>query len=166
LLFFSPKSFVFPSHIKKIKIKVYKTVILPVILYGCETWSLNLREEYRQRVFEKRLLRRVFGPKREVDGLWIKLHYYELHSLYYSPNIFRVIKARRLRWARHVERMEEGRCVYRVLVGKPEGKRPLGRPRNRWEDNIKLDLREIQIDGANWIRLARIGSNGGLLGTR
>jgi hypothetical protein len=82
---------------------------------------------------------------------WRKLHNVELHNLYSSPNIVRVIKSRRLRWAGHVARMGEGRDVYRVLVGRPEGKRP----RRRWEGNIKLDLREIGIDGANWIRLAQ-----------
>jgi hypothetical protein len=90
-----------------------------------------------------------------LDGSWIKLHNDELHSLYSSPNIVRVIKSRRLRWAGHVARMGEGRGVYRVLVGRPEGKRSLGRPRHRWEDNIKMDLREIQIDEANWIRLVQ-----------
>jgi hypothetical protein len=83
------------------------------------------------------------------------LHNDELHNLYSSPNIVRVIKSRRMRWAGHVARMGEGRGVYRVLVGRPEGKRPLGRPRRRWEDNIKRDLREIRIDGANWIQLAQ-----------
>jgi hypothetical protein len=82
------------------------------------------------------------------------LHNHKLHDLYSSLNIVRVIKSRRMRWAGHVARMGEGRGVYRVLVGGPEGKRPLGRPRRRWEDNIKIDLREIRIDGANWIRLA------------
>jgi hypothetical protein len=81
------------------------------------------------------------------------LHNDELHSLYSSPSIVRVIKSRRLRWAGHVARMGEGRGVYRVLVWRSEGKRPLGRPRRRWEDNIKMDLREIWIEGANWIRL-------------
>jgi hypothetical protein len=137
------------------KIKMYKTVILPVVLYGCETWSFTLREEQRLRVFENRVLRRIFGPQREEDGSWRKVHNDELHSLYSSPNIVRVTKSRRLRWAGHVARMGEGRSVYRVLVGRPEGKRPWGRPRRRWEDNIKLDLREIGIDGANWIRLAQ-----------
>jgi hypothetical protein len=84
-----------------------------------------------------------------------KLHDDELHKLYSSPNIFWVIKSRRMRWAGHVARMVEGRGVYRVLVGRPEGKRTLGRPRRRWEDNIKMDLREIGIDGANWIRLTQ-----------
>jgi hypothetical protein len=95
------------------------------------------------------MLRRIFGPKREEDGSWRKLHNDELHSLYSSPNIVRVMKSRRMRWTGHVAHMEDGRGVYRVLVGKPEGKRLLGRPRRRWEDNIKLDLREIGIDGAN-----------------
>jgi hypothetical protein len=105
------------------------------------TWSLNLREEHRLRVFENRVLRRVFGPKREEDGSWRKLHNDELHSLYSSLNIVKVIKSRRMRWAGHVARMGEGTGVCRVLVGKPEGKRPLGRPRRRWEDNIKMDFR-------------------------
>jgi hypothetical protein len=83
------------------------------------------------------------------------LHNDELHNLYSSPNIVRVIKSRRMRWAGHVARMVEGRGVYRVLIGRPENKRPLGRPRRRWEDNIKLDLREIGINGANWIQLAQ-----------
>jgi hypothetical protein len=96
----------------------------------------------------------TFGPKREEDGSWRKLHNGELHSLYSSPNIVRVIKSGRMRWAGHVVGMGEGRGVYRVLVGRPERKRPRGRPSRRWEDNIKLDLREIGIDGTNWIRLA------------
>jgi hypothetical protein len=116
-----------------------------------------LREEHRLRVFENRILRRIFGPKRKEDGSWRKLHNDELHRLNSSPNLVRVIKSRRMRWAGHVARMGEGRGVYRVLVGRPEGKRPLGRHRSRWEDNIKLYLREIGIDWANWIRLAQDG---------
>jgi hypothetical protein len=114
-----------------------------------------LGEEHRLRVFENRVLRRIFEPKRDEDGSWRKLHNDELDGLYSSPNIVIVIKSRRIRWAGHVARMGEGRGVYRVLVGKPKGKRPLGRPRHRWEDNIKMDLREIEIDGANWIQLAQ-----------
>jgi hypothetical protein len=108
-----------------------------------------LREEHRLRVFENRVFRRIFGPKREEEESWRKLHNDELHSLYSSPNIVRVIKSRRMRWAGHVARMGKGRGVYRVSVERPEGKRPLGRPRRRWEDNIKMDLREVGIDGEN-----------------
>jgi hypothetical protein len=114
-----------------------------------------LGEEHRLRVFENRVLRRIFGPKREEDGSWIKLHNDELHDSYPSPNIVRMIKSRRMRWGGHVARTGDGRGAYRVLVGGPEGTRPLGRPRRRWEDNIKTDLREIGIDGVNWIRLAQ-----------
>jgi hypothetical protein len=114
-----------------------------------------LREERRLRVFETRVLR-IFGPKRdEVTGNWGKLHNEELHDVYSSPTIMRVIKSRRMRWAGHVIRMGEGRGVYRVLVGKPEGKRPLGRPRRRWEDNIKADLQELGHGVMDWIELAQ-----------
>jgi hypothetical protein len=117
---------------------------LPVVLYGCETWSLALREERRLRVFENRVLKGIFGLERdEVTGEWRKLHNEELNNLHSSLNIVPVIKSRRMRWAGHVARMVEGRGVYRVLVGKPEGRRPLGRFRHRWEDNIKMDLREV-----------------------
>jgi hypothetical protein len=90
-----------------------------------------LREEHRLRVFENRVLRKIFEPKREEDGSWRKFYNDGLHSLYSSPNIVRVIKSRRMRWVEHVARLREGRGVYRVLVGRPEGKRPLGRPRRR-----------------------------------
>jgi hypothetical protein len=105
-----------------------------------------LREKHRLRVFECRVLR-IFGPKREEDGSWRELHNDELCSLYSSPNIVRVIESRRMRWERHAACMEEGRGVYKVLVGRPESKRPLGRPRHRWVDNIKMDLRDVGIDG-------------------
>jgi hypothetical protein len=103
---------------KTLKLKIYKTVILPVMLYGCETWSLTLREEHRLRVSENRVLR-IFGPKREEDRLWRKLHNYGLHALYSSLNIVRLIKSRRVKWAGHVACMGEGRGVYRVLVVRP-----------------------------------------------
>jgi hypothetical protein len=125
-------------------ITVYRTVVLPVVLYGCETWFLTLREEQRLRVFENRVLRRIFGPKRDEEtGEWRRLHNEELYDLYSSPNTIRVIKSRRMRWAEHVARMGEERGVYWILVGRPEGRRPLGRPRRTWEDNIKTDLREV-----------------------
>jgi hypothetical protein len=124
----------------------------------------TLWEEYRLRVFGNRVLRRIFGPKKdEVTGEWRKLHNGEIHNLYSSPDIIRHIKSRRMRWARHVARMAEGRNVYRVLVGKPKGKRPLERPRCRWEDGIKMDLREIGwgvCSGFTWLS---IGTVGGLL---
>jgi hypothetical protein len=100
-----------------------------------------LREEHRLRVFENTLLRRIFGPKRDEDGSWRKLHNDELHSLYSSPNIVRLTISWLMRWAGHVARMGEERGVYSVLVAMPEGKRPLGRPRCSWKDNIKIDLR-------------------------
>jgi hypothetical protein len=149
---------------RNLKVKTYKTIILPVVLYGCETWSLILREEHRLRVFENRVLRRIFGPGRdEVKGEWRKMHNWELHNLYSSPDVIRQLNSRRLRRAGHVARMEEGRNVYRVLVGNPKGKKPLGRPRRRWEDGIKMDLGEIGWgvwSGFTWLR---IGIVGGLL---
>jgi hypothetical protein len=128
---------------------------LKVVLYGYENWSLTSGEGHRLKVFENKVLRKTFGPRREEDGSWRKLHNYELHNLFSLPTIVRVIKSRRMRWAGHVARMGKGRGVCRILVGRPEGKRPLGRPKRRWEDNIKLDLMDIGIDGANWIRLAQ-----------
>jgi hypothetical protein len=129
---------------KNTKIRVYRTIILPVVMYWCETWCLTLREKQRLRVFENSVLRRVFGPKRnEVTGKWRRLHKEELNDLYSSPNIVRVIKSRRMRWVGHVSRMGEGRGAYRILVGRPEGRRPLERPRRRWGDNIKMDLQEV-----------------------
>jgi hypothetical protein len=139
-----------------VKVKIYRTIILSVVLNGCETWSVISREEHRLRVFENRVLRRIFGSKRdEVTGEWSKLHSGELHNLYSSPDIIRQIKSRRMRWAGHVARRGEGRNLYRVLVGKPEGRRPLGRPTRRWEDGIKMDLTEIGLGVVEWIHLAQ-----------
>ena len=106
-------------------------------------------------MFENRVLRRIFGPKRDgVTGEWRKLHNEELNDLYCSPNIVRVIKSRRMRWAENVTRMEKWRGVYKVLVGKPEGKRPLGRPRRRWEDSIKMNLEEVGRGCGDWMEFA------------
>jgi hypothetical protein len=122
---------------KNVKIKIYRTIILPVVLYGCESWSLTLREECRLRVFE----RRIFGAKRDnITGEWRRLHNKKLYSLYSSLSIIRVIKSRRLRWAGHIACMGKRRGAYRALLGKPEGRRPLGRQNHRWEVNIKMDL--------------------------
>jgi hypothetical protein len=142
---------------RNVKVKIYKTIILPVVLNGCETWSLRLREEHRLTVFENRVLRRIFGPKRdELTGEWIKLRYMELHNLYSFPDIIRQVKSRRMRWVGHVARMEEQRKVYKVLVGKIERKSPLGSPRSRWEDGIIMDLREIGLGSVDWIRLGQV----------
>jgi hypothetical protein len=140
-----------------------------VVLYGCETWSLTPREERRLRVFENRVLRRVFGPKRvEVKGEWRKRHNEDLNDLYSLPNIVQVVKSRRMRWAGHVARMGEDSGVHRVLVGKRKGKRLLGRPRRRWEDNILLrwifrKLKGFVGTGWSWLR---IGTGGGHLWVR
>jgi hypothetical protein len=138
---------------KNRKIKIYKTVILPVVLYGCETWSLTLKEEHRLRVFENTVLRRIFGPKREEDGSWRKFHNDEVHGLYSSLNIVRMIKSR-MRWAGHVARRGEGSL--QGFGWSPEGKRPLGRP-SRW---ILGRWESMGRNGFSWLR---IGYSGGLL---
>ena len=137
---------------KNLKIKIYRTIILSVVLYGCETWSLILSEKRRLRVFENRVLRKIFRPKRdEVTGEWRKLHNEDLNDLFSSTNIFRMIKCRRMRWTGHVARMGESRGVYSVLVEKPKGKRPLGRSRCRREVDNKMDLQEVGCGGMYWI---------------
>jgi hypothetical protein len=147
---------------KSIKIKIYRSIILPVVLYGCETWSLTLREERRLSVLENRVLRKVSGPKRnEVTKEWRKLHNEELNNLYSFSSIFRMIKSRRMRSAGHVALLEERTGVYRVLVGKPEGKRPLGKPRCRWEDNIKMHLYGVRCEARTESIWLRIGTGGG-----
>jgi hypothetical protein len=123
-----------------------------VVLYG----SLTLREEPRLRVFQNKVVRRIFGPKRdEVTGGWRKPHNEELSDLYSSPSIIRMIKARRMRLVGHVARMEGKRNAYRLLVGKPERRRPLGRPRRSWVDNIRMDLVQVGWSDVDWIGLAQ-----------
>ena len=130
--------------------------MLPVVLYGCETWSMTLQEEKKLKMSENMMLRRIFGSRRdEVMGEWRRLHNEELNDLYSSPNIVQVIKSRRMRWAGHVAHMGEERGAYRVLVGKLEGRRPLGRPRRRWVDNIRMDLQEVGCGYMDWIGLAQ-----------
>ena len=115
-----------------------------------------MREEKKLRVFKSMVLRRIFGPRRDkVSREWMRLHNEELNDLYFSPNIVRVIKSRRMRWAGHVARMGQERGVYGVLLGKPEGRRPLGRPRRRWVDNIRMDLQEVGCGYTDWIGLAQ-----------
>jgi hypothetical protein len=130
---------------ENVKVKIYRSIILPVILHGCETWSLILGKEDRVRVCENRVLRRIVGPKRdELIGGWRKLHNEDLHNLYSSPNIIRMINSRSMRWAGHVACMEthSQSSPYRTLVRKSEGKGPLGSPRRRREDNIQITLKK------------------------
>ena len=130
-------------------------------MYGCETWSLTLREETKLRVFENVVLRSIFGPRREkVTGEWRRMHNEELNDLYSSRNIVRVIKSRRMRWAGHVARMGEDRG-YRILVGKPEGKRPLGRPRRRWWIILGWISRRWNVGMWTGLGWPRIGTGGG-----
>jgi hypothetical protein len=149
--------------------RTYSTITFSVMLYGCETWSLTLREELRLRVLESRVLeirvlRRTFGSGRdEVRGEWRKLHNEELNDLNSLPNIVQVIKSRRMRWAGHIARMGERRGVYRVLAGNPEGKRPLGRPRCRWADDSKMYVQEVGCVGMDWIEVAQDSEGGGRL---
>jgi hypothetical protein len=142
---------------RNVKFKIYRSTIQSFVLYGCETWSLTLRKEERKKVFDNRVLRRIFEPKRdEVTGEWRKLHNEELHNLYSSPDIIRLIKSRRMRWAGHVARMGEERKVWRVLVENPDGERPLGRQRRRWEDGIRTELGRLVGEvrsGFNWLRI-------------
>jgi hypothetical protein len=130
LLSFGAESVVFQVAFQKLKDQDIENYNFAVVLYGRETWSLTFREERRLREFESRVLRRVFGPKRDEES-------------------------RRMRWAGHVARMGEDRGLHRVLVGKPEGKRPLGRRRRRWEDNIKMDLQEVEGSRVDWMELVQ-----------
>jgi hypothetical protein len=156
MLSFGPQPSVFSTAVEKCKNRNTKHYNLLVVLYGCETSSLTLRGEQRLRVFENRVLRGMFGTKRsEVTGGWRKLYKEELRDLYSSPSVIRIIKSRRLRWAGHVARLGKKMNVYRLLVGKPEGKITIGRPRRRWLDNIKIDLLEVEWGGVDWIGVAQ-----------
>jgi len=139
---------------KNIKIKICRTISLPVVFYGCETWSVALREELTVMVFRNRVLRRIFGPNRdEVTGEWRRLHNAELYNLYSSRNIL-VIKSRK-RWAGHVVRMGDMRGAYRILLVGP--KRPFGRARRMWGDNIKIGLHKVGWRGMELVGLAEDG---------
>jgi len=158
LLSFGAESFVFQFAIQKFTYEVYKTIILLVVLCGCKTWSLTMREECRLSVYENRVLRRIFGSKRDkVTGEWRKL----LNDLYSSSNIVCEIKLRRKGWAGHVARLGESRSVYRVLVGKPEGKRPLGRPGIDGRITLSRIFRKWDVGprtGLMWLRIGKGGN--------
>jgi len=137
---------------KNLKINLYRTIILPVVLYGFETWLLTLREECRLRVLS------IFGCKRDkVRREWRKIHNEELHDLYSSPNSLRAIKSRRMRWVGQVVHMGEKEGTCWIFWGKPQRKRPFGRPRLRLEDNIKMNLQEVRCGVMDWIELAHDG---------
>jgi hypothetical protein len=138
-------------------ITIYILAEYQILNFLVHVLSLHTKEEHELRVFENRVLRRIFGPKREeVAGGWRRLHNEELHNLYDSANVIRVIKWRRMRWMGEVARVEEMRNAYSILVGKPEGKRSLGRPRHRREDNIGIDFREIGWEGVDWMHVAAL----------
>jgi hypothetical protein len=135
---------------------MYRNIILHVSLHGCETWSLKLKEEQRLRVFENRVLRKIFGPKRDkATGEWRRLHNEELYELYSSPNVIRVIKSGRIRWAGRVACMGERRGVYRVLVGRSEERRLLGRPRRGWKGILNRIFKKLDGRAMDWINLAQ-----------
>jgi hypothetical protein len=137
---YSVKNLLFSHLVKKYK-RIYKTIIMFLVLHGCETSSLAIREEHILRVFESRVLRRIFGPRSyEVMRCWRNLHNKELCDLYSSSSIVKMMKLMRMRWVGHLAQTEDKRNMYRSLVGKPEGRVPLGRPRCRWVDNTDMDV--------------------------
>jgi hypothetical protein len=154
LLSFGAESLVFQFAIQQLEEQNVQNYNFAVVWYGCVIWSLKLREERRLRVFENRVLGRIFGPKRdEVTGELRKLHNEERNLFYSTPNVVRVINSRRMKWAGHVVILGEG--VRKVLVGKPEGTIILGKPWSRWKDNIKMDLQDVGCGGMDWVDLAQ-----------
>ncbi|CAH1397560.1 unnamed protein product [Nezara viridula] len=135
---------------RNLKIRIFKTIILPTVVYGCETWPLTLRDEQRLKVFENKVLRRIFGPKKdELTGEFRRLHNAELRELY-PGNIIEVISSRRIKWACKVVGLSNERIPKRLIFAVPNGKRPRGRPKRRWEDCIKADLKGLGLDGERW----------------
>jgi hypothetical protein len=162
LLSFGPEPPVVSSAVEKCKNYIIEDYNFTCSsnAYWCETWSLILREEHRLKVFENRMLRRMFGTRKDqVTGGWRELHNEELHDLYFSPSLIGMIKLRGSGCAGHLRRMGEERNVYRLLVGKAEGKRPLGGPRHRRVDSINMDLLEIAWGGVDWIGVAQDRDN-------
>ena len=136
---------------RNLKLKIYKTIIRPVVTYGCETWNLTCKDELMLGIFERKILRRIFGPVRNNDGSYRILMNHELDNLIKGANITRFVKSRRIAWFGHVMRMEEHRIPKRVLLWKPEGRRLRGKPRKRWIDGVEEDMKIMKIRG--WRRL-------------
>ena len=138
---------------RNIKLRIYKTIILPTVLYGCETWPLTLKDEQRLKVFENKVLRKIFGPKKdESTGEFRRLHNAELRSMH-PVNIIEVISSRRLKWACKVVGLSNERIPKKLINAEPTGKRPRGRPKRRWEDSIKSDLMNLGLEGSPWTEI-------------
>ena len=136
---------------KATKVQIYTTIIRPTVTYGCETWRLTKELERRLNVFERSILRRIWGPiYDEANGEWRRRHNHELRALTDFPPITNIVRSSRLRWAGHVARKEDGQLVKEVMVGRPLGTRPLGRPRKRWIDNVKEDLNTLGVNPNDW----------------
>lgn len=136
---------------RRTKVQLYKTLIRPVITYGSEAWCLNKKEERRLETFERKILRKIYGPIQE-EGQWRKRYNFEIKALYDEPDIIKHIKCKRLRWLGHVHRMGKKRTPKQLMNGKPEGKRKVGRPRNRWMDAVERDLKQLNVN--NWKMVA------------
>ena len=137
------------------KTQIYTTIIRPVVLYGCETWRLTKESERRLNVFERSILRKIWGPVMDDEaGEWRRRHNHELIALSGLPPITNVIRSQRLRWAGHASRKEDGQLVKEIMVGRPLGTRPLGRPRKRWIDNMKEDMNKLGEDPEEWRQLS------------